>query len=145
MVTNIRLHDNGTNFFCRHLTVILAVILIRNHPHDQRYLVFSLFLIDRLQARVKHSPSFTMIDPVVAPIRKISKKQRRNVSRNSRYKRLGMRWRERVLVRKKNHAHSSGSSEETSANVENIAMLLFTQELNVPLVSTTSELSISHF
>ena len=85
-----------------------------------------------------------MVDPVVAPIRKISEKQRRNVSRNSRYKRLGMSRRERVLVRKKNHAHSSGSSEETSANVENIAMLLFTQELNVPPVSTTSELSISH-
>ena len=50
-----------------------------------------------------------MVDLVVAPIRKISEKQRRNVSRNSRYKRLGMTRRERGLARKKNHAHSSGS------------------------------------
>ena len=66
---------------------------------------FSL-LIDRLQALVKHSPSFTMVDPVEAPIHKISEKQRRNVSRNSRYKRLDMSRRERVLARKKNHTHS---------------------------------------
>ena len=52
--------------------------------------------------------------------------------------------RERVLARKKNHAYSSGSSKETSADVENIAMLLVTQGLNVPPASTTSELPISH-
>ena len=74
-----------------------------------------------------------MVDPVVTPIRKISEKQRRNVSRNSMYKKLGMSRREIVLARKKNHAFSSGSSEETSADVENIAMLLVTQEFNTVL------------
>ena len=74
-----------------------------------------------------------MVDQVVAPIHKISETQRRNVSRNSSYKRLGMSRRERVLARKKNRAHSSGSSEETSADVENIAMLLVTHEFNTVL------------
>ena len=92
--------------------------MIRNHPYDQRYLVFFLFLIDRLQALVKHSSSFTMVDPIVAPIRKMSEKQRRNVSRNSRHKRLDMSRRERVLARKKNHAHSSGSFEEKKADIK---------------------------
>ena len=36
------------------------------------------------------------------------------------------------------------SLDETSVDDENIAMLLVTQELNAPPVSTTSELSISH-
>ena len=85
-----------------------------------------------------------MVDPIVAPIRKMSEKQRRNVSRNSRHKKLDMSRRERVLARKKNHAHSSGSFEEKEADIKNIAMLLVKQEFNVPPISTTSELSISH-
>ena len=52
--------------------------------------------------------------------------------------------RERVLARKKNHALFSRSLEDTSVDVEGIAMLLVTQELNVPPVSTISELSIYH-
>ena len=74
----------------------------------------------------------------------MSEKQRRNVSRNSRHKKLDMSRKERVLARKKNHAYSSGSFEEKKANIKNIAMLLVTQEFNVPPISTTSELSISH-
>ena len=87
-----------------------------------------------------------MVDPVVALIHKISEKQRRNISRNNMYERLNMsrRERERVLARKRNHVLFFRSLEETSADVETIAMLLVIPELNVPPVSTTSEPSISH-
>ena len=66
-----------------------------------------------------------MVDLVVPPIRKISEKQRRNVSRNSMYKRLGMSRRERILARKKNLVHSSGSSEETSADLNEGTLVIF--------------------
>ena len=66
-----------------------------------------------------------MVDLVIPPIRKISEKQRRNVSRNSMYKRLGMSRRERILARKKNIVHSSGSSEETSADLNEGTLVLF--------------------
>ena len=85
-----------------------------------------------------------MVDSIVAPIRKMSEKERRIISRNNRYKRLDMSRRKRVLARKKHHAHSSGSFEEKEADIKNIAMLLVKQEFNVPPISTTSELSISH-
>ena len=52
--------------------------------------------------------------------------------------------RERVLAGKNDHALSSGSLDETTVDIENIAMFLVSQELNVPPVSTTLELSISH-
>ena len=57
-----------------------------------------------------------MVDLIVAPIRKMSEKQRRNISRNSRKKRLDIGQRKRVLARKKNHALFFRSLEETSAD-----------------------------
>ena len=50
---------------------------------------------------------------------------------------------ERVLARKNTRAIFSGSLEETAADIENVAMLLVSQELNIPPVCTTSELSMS--
>ena len=51
--------------------------------------------------------------------------------------------RERVLARKNTDALFSGSLEEIAADIENVAMLLVSQELNIPPVCTTSELSMS--
>ena len=81
MVTNRHPRDNGTNFSCWYLTVILAILSNRKHPNaHQTVLVFSIS-IDRHQALVKYSPSFIMVDPVPRSLCKISKKQRKNVSR----------------------------------------------------------------
>ena len=85
-----------------------------------------------------------MVDPVPRRARKISIKQRRNISRNNRKKIVDISRRERFLAGKNNHALSSGSLEETTADIENIAMFLVSQEMNVPPVSTTLELSMSH-
>ena len=65
-----------------------------------------------------------MVDPVPCPVRKISEKQRKNISRNNRKKRLDISRRKRFLARKNTHVFSSGSLEETAVDIENVAMML---------------------
>ena len=124
-----------------HLSVILEVLWTRKHPNAKSYLISFCHLCRQTSSSCQ---AFTMVGPVPRLVRKIRLKRRRNLSRKKRKKRLDISERERVLAWKYNHTLSSGSLEVAAMDIENIAMLLVTQELNVPPVSTTSVIFMSH-
>ena len=86
-----------------------------------------------------------MVDPVLGEKRHI------NIGRDKRWKKLRAGWKKRILKRKNNN---SGSLENNIMNqynnnrdfelTEEIAMSLVSKKVDVPSISTSSEISMCH-
>ena len=90
-----------------------------------------------------------MVDPVLGEKRR--KKQSTDISRENRWKNLRAGRKERILARKNNNSGTleNNITDENEINrasklTEEIAMSLITKKVDVPSISTSSELSICH-
>ena len=90
-----------------------------------------------------------MVDPALGEKRR--KKRCINIGRENRWKKLRAGWKERILKRKNNN---SGSLENNIMNeynnnrdfklTEDIAISLVSKKVDVPSISTSSEISMCH-